>query len=98
MDLLILRFQGCKDQINESVKLGGTRFSSAPLKAAFTVIMKHKEAAGAEVAVELDENLIGCGGHALLDRVAAELADLGRSLVGPVPEEMEVGGDLKNEF
>lgn len=60
--------------------------------------MKHKEAAGAEVAVELDENLIGGGGHALLDRAAAELADLGWSLVGPVPEEMEEGGGLKSEF
>lgn len=60
--------------------------------------MKHKEAAGAEVAVELDENLIGGGGHALLDRAAAELADLGRSLVGPVPEDIKEGGGLKNEF
>lgn len=99
MDLLTLPFQRCKDQINRSVKLHRTRFSSAPLKAPLTVILKHKEAAGAEVAVELDDNLIGGGGHALLDRVAAELADLGRSLVGPVPEEIEEGGGgLKNEI
>lgn len=70
----------------------------APLKAPFTVILKHKEAAGAEVTVELDENLIGGGGHALLDRVAAELADLGRTLVGPVPELIGEGGSLKNAF
>lgn len=58
--------------------------------------MKHKEAAGAEVTVELDENLIGSGGHALLDRVTAELANLWRSLVGPIPEESQEGGDSKN--
>lgn len=72
----------------------GARFYLAPIKVAFTVIMKHKEAAGAEVTVELDENLIGSGGNALLDRVPAELADLRRSLVGPIPEESEEGGDL----
>lgn len=53
--------------------------------------MKHKEAAGAEVTVELDEDVIGSGGHALLDRVTAELANLWRSLVGPIPEESEEG-------
>lgn len=67
-----------EDQIN------GTNLL-APIKAWFTMIMKHKEAAGAEVTVEFDENLIGRGGHALLDRVAAELTDLGRSLVRPIP-------------
>lgn len=41
-----------------------------------TVIMQHEEAAGAEVAVELDEDLIGGGGHALLRRGAAELTNL----------------------
>lgn len=51
-----------------------------------TVIMQHKEAAGAEVAVELDEDLIGSGGHALLYRTAAELTDLRRGLVGSVPD------------
>lgn len=66
-------------------------------KEAFTVIMKHKKAAGAEVTVELDENLIGGGGHALLDGVAAELADLRRSLVRSVPEEIEDVEDLKEK-
>lgn len=28
--------------------------------------MQHKEATGAEVAMEFDEDLIGSGGHALL--------------------------------
>lgn len=51
------------------------------------MITKHKEAAGTEVAVEFDENLIRGGGHALLDGTAAELADLGGRLVGAVPEE-----------
>lgn len=41
------------------------------------MITKHKEATGAEVTVEFDENLIGGGRHALLDGIAAELADLG---------------------
>lgn len=63
----------------------------------FTVITKHKEAAGAEVAVEFDENLIGSGGHTLLDRAAAELADLGWSLVGAVPEELTKAGIWKRE-
>lgn len=52
-----------------------------------TVIMQHEEAAGAEVAVELDEDLIGSGGHALLRRGAAELANLRGGLVGSVPDE-----------
>lgn len=54
--------------------------------------MKHKEAAGAEVTVEFDENLIGSGGHALLDSTAAKLADLGWSLIGTVPEELKKVG------
>lgn len=49
--------------------------------------MQHEEAAGAEVAVELDEDLIGGGGHALLCRGAAELTNLRRGLVGSVPDE-----------
>lgn len=55
--------------------------------------MQHEEAAGAEVAVELDEDLIGGGGHALLCRGAAELTNLRRGLVGSVPDE-EVGWRL----
>lgn len=38
--------------------------------------MQHKEATGAEVAVEFDEDLIGGGGHALLHRATTELTDL----------------------
>lgn len=49
--------------------------------------MQHEEAAGAEVAVELDEDLIGGGGHALLRRGTAELTNLRRGLVGSVPDE-----------
>ena len=48
--------------------------------------MQHKEATGAEVAVELDEDLIGGGGHALLYRTAAELTDLRRGLVRSIPD------------
>lgn len=48
----------------------------AGIKGEVTIIMQHKEAAGAEVTVEFDEDLIGSGGHALLHRVAAELTDL----------------------
>lgn len=47
--------------------------------------MQLKEAAGAEVAVELDEDLIGSGGHALLYRAATKLTDLGWALVRSVP-------------
>lgn len=54
--------------------------------------MQHEEAAGAEVAVELDEDLIGGGGHAVLDRVSTELTNLRRGLVGSVPAEGEGGG------
>lgn len=49
--------------------------------------MQHEEAAGAEVAVELDEDLIGGGGYALLCRGAAELTNLRRGLVRSVPDE-----------
>lgn len=48
----------------------------AGIKGEVTVIMQHKEAAGAEVAVEFDEDLIGGGGHPLLKGIAAELTDL----------------------
>lgn len=57
------------------------------IKGEVTVIMQHEEAAGAEVAVELDEDLIGGGGHALLHRGAAELTNLRRGLVGSIPDE-----------
>jgi hypothetical protein len=50
-----------------------------------TMVTQHEEAAGAEVAVELDEDLVGGGGHALLGRVSAELANLWRGLVRTVP-------------
>lgn len=38
--------------------------------------MKHKEATGAKVTVELNENLIGCCGHGLLNRGSTELTNL----------------------
>lgn len=41
-------------------------FTQLVSKGGVTVIFQDKEAAGAEVAVEFDENLIGGGGHALL--------------------------------
>lgn len=56
--------------------------------------MQHKEAAGAEVAVEFDEDLIGGGGHALLYGVTTELTDLRRGLVGSIPDtEKQRGGE-----
>lgn len=54
--------------------------------------MQHEEAAGAEVTVEFDEDLIGGGGHAFLNRVAAELTDLRGGLVRSVPECKEGEG------
>lgn len=58
--------------------------------------MQHKEAAGAEVTVEFDEDLIGGGGHALLYGVAAELTDLRRGLVGSIPDtEIQRGGESR---
>lgn len=66
----------------------------AGIKVEVTVIMQHKEAAGAEVAVEFDEDLIGGGGHTLLYGVAAELADLRRGLVGSIPDtEIQRSGE-----
>lgn len=66
----------------------------AAIKTKFTVIMQHKEATGAEVAVELDQYLISGGGHALLYRVPAELANLRRGLVGSIPgRETDRGGN-----
>lgn len=47
--------------------------------------MKLKEATCAEVAVELDEDLIGGGGHAFLHGGATELTDLRRRLVRSIP-------------
>lgn len=56
--------------------------------------MQHKEATGAEVTVEFDEDLIGSCGHTLLYRVATKRTDLWRSLVRPIPKEIEVGGEM----
>ncbi len=65
----------------------------AGIKVDITVIMQHEEAAGAEVAVEFDEDLIGGGGYALLYRVAAELTNLRGGLVGSIPDtEIQRGG------
>lgn len=58
----------------------------AGIKGAVTIIMQHKEATGAEVAVELDEDLIGSGGHTLVYRVSAELTNLRWGLVGSIPD------------
>lgn len=51
--------------------------------------MKLEEATGAEVAVKLDEDLIGCGGHTFLHRGTTELANLRWVLVGSIPD-MEI--------
>lgn len=59
------------------------------LKKDLTIIMKLKEATGAEVTVELDEDLIGSGGHTLLSRAATKLADLRRGLVRSIPDTQE---------
>lgn len=57
--------------------------------------MQHKEATGAEVAVEFDEDLIGGGGHALLHRATTELTDLRRALVRSIPDiELQRGRGL----
>lgn len=54
--------------------------------------MELEEAAGAEVAVKLDEDLISCGGHTFLQWRATELANLRRSLVGSIPDiEIQIG-------
>lgn len=58
----------------------------ATIKGEVTIIMQHKEAAGTEVTVEFDEDLISGGGHTVLHGVAAELTDLRRGLVGSVPD------------
>lgn len=58
----------------------------AEIKGEDTVVQQHEEAAGAEVAVELDEDLIGGGVHAFLDGAAAELTNLRRGLVRSIPD------------
>lgn len=72
--------KGHYSSVEQDLYLGG-------IKEEVTVIMQHKEAAGAEVAVELDEDLIGGGGHALLYRVATELTNLWWGLVGAIPAQ-----------
>lgn len=55
--------------------------------------MQHKEATGAEVTVELDEDLICCGRHTILYRVATEQTNLRWGLVGPIPgRQIQRGG------
>lgn len=57
--------------------------------------MQHKEATGAEVAMEFDEDLISSGGHALLHRASTELTNLRRALVRSIPEaELQRGREL----
>lgn len=58
----------------------------AGIEGKLTIIMELKEAAGAEVTVKLDEDLISCGGQTFLQWCATELADLRRSLVGSIPD------------
>lgn len=69
---------------NSSVEQG---LYLADIKGEVTVIMQHKEAAGAEVAVEFDEDLIGGCGHALLYGAATELTNLRRGLVRSIPDK-----------
>lgn len=49
--------------------------------------MQHKEATGAEVTVEFDEDLISGRGHAFLSSAATELTNLRGGLVGSIPDK-----------
>lgn len=49
------------------------------------MVTENKEPAGAEVAVELQKDVIGHAGDGLLGRAAAELTQLWRCLVRAVP-------------
>ena len=49
------------------------------------MVTKYKEPASAEITVELDEDMIGCGIDLFLGRVPTELTNLRRSLVRAVP-------------
>lgn len=50
-----------------------------------TMVTQNKESAGAEVAVELQQDVIGCAGNGLLGRASTELTDLRGCLVRAVP-------------
>ena len=49
------------------------------------MVTEHEESAGAEVAVELQQHVVGSAGDGLLGRAAAELPDLRGRLVRTVP-------------
>lgn len=50
-----------------------------------TMVTQNKESAGAEVAVELEQDVIGRAGNGLLRRAAAELTHLWGRLFRAVP-------------
>ncbi len=86
MFLILIRFQQSGELMININKVHYSSAEQGPIKGEVTVIMQHKEAAGAEVAVKFDEDLIGGGGHALLYGAAAELTNLGRGLVRSIPD------------
>lgn len=51
-----------------------------------TMVTQNKESAGAEVTVELEQDVIGRAGNCLLRRAAAELTDLWGCLIRAVPK------------
>lgn len=55
-------------------------------KILLTMVTQKKESAGAEVAVELEQDVIGRAGNGLLRQAAAELTDLWGCLVRAVPK------------
>lgn len=62
---------------------------------ALTVIMQNEESAGAEVAVELQEDVVGGAGDGFLYRTAAELTELRWGLVRAVPTAWKIHGITK---
>lgn len=64
-------------------------------EAALTVIMQDEEAAGAEVAVELQEDVVGGAGDGFLHRAATELPELRGGLVRAVPTASKSPGVTK---
>ncbi len=55
-------------------------------KIRLTMVTQKKESAGAEVAVELEQDVIGRAGNGLLRRAAAELTDLWGCLIRAIPK------------
>lgn len=60
------------------------------------MVTKHKETTSTEVAVELDEDLIGRAVDRLQGCVTTELTDLGRTLVRTIPAKTEMKRDLQS--